>query len=112
MAEKIVEELAQALGGKVEWQMELPDGSGCAVVSMPLPDGHWLTVPVRTYPPMPWRVGQGGVRDTLVAEILPAARYAIRASTMNGQEVNFDPDAIVQNFIIGMLGYWTEDGSP
>ena len=29
---------------------------------------------------------------------------------MSGKDENFDPDAVVQNFIVGMLSYWTEDG--
>jgi hypothetical protein len=29
---------------------------------------------------------------------------------MNGKEMDFDPDAMVQNAIIGFLGYSTKDG--
>ena len=46
----------------------------------------------------------------LAEGIRAAARYAIRGATMSGKDENFDPDAMVQNFIVGMLGYWTKDG--
>jgi hypothetical protein len=39
-----------------------------------------------------------------------AGRYAIRTATMNGKEMDFDPDALVQNLVTGMLGYNTPDG--
>ena len=39
-----------------------------------------------------------------------AIKYAIRGATMCGQEMDFDPDAMVQNMIVGLLGYWTADG--
>ena len=49
-------------------------------------------------------------RPELVARISAVARYALRATMMNGQLSDFDPDALVQNVIIGMLGYHTPDG--
>jgi hypothetical protein len=61
---------------------------------------------------MPMRKGNGPFRDQTALNIRDAARYAIRASTMNGKETNFDPDALVQNLIVGFLGYWTQDGLP
>ncbi len=90
--------------------VRLPDGSGAFVASFPLPNDHWLYAEGRSEPPMPMRVGLGARRDELAQQIRGAARYAIRASTMNGKEKDFDPDAMVQNMIIGMLGYWTGDG--
>jgi len=92
----------------------LPDGSAFAVLSFPLPKDHWLykatddgfTAP----PPMPWRMGSGDERNAVADKIRAAARYAIQASTMRGQDEDFDPDAMVQNFVVGMLGYWTPDG--
>lgn len=38
-----------------------------------------------------------------------AGRYAIRATTSNGKIDDFDPDALIQNLIIGMLGYTSDD---
>ena len=29
---------------------------------------------------------------------------------MNGKEMDFDPGALLQNLVVGMLGYWTENG--
>lgn len=107
--EKVVEMIEQC-GGKVNEIGALPDGSGFATASFPLPKDHWLTQPGHNIPPMPWRLGIGPVRDQLAEKIQAVARYAIRASTMNGTEDDFDPDAMVQNFIVGMLGYWTSDG--
>ena len=90
---------------------ELPDGSGFFTASLPLPRDHWLYAEGANDPPAPYRIGVGETRDRLVEDIRAAARYAIRASTMNGQEKDFDPDAMVQNLIVGMLVYWTEEGN-
>ncbi len=45
--------------------------------------------------------------ETIIRE---AGRYAIRASTSCGKYMDFDPDALLKNLIIGMLGYYTSDG--
>lgn len=42
--------------------------------------------------------------------IRAAGKYAVRCATMNGSEMDFDPDALLQNLVVGMLGYWTETG--
>lgn len=119
----ILQEIASIAGGKIDECAMLPDGSGFATMSFPLPQNHWLHVEGYNEPPMPWRVGTeetlyaGGplgvkalTRQELANQIREAAKYAIRASTMNGKEIDFDPDAMVQNFIVGLLGYWTTDG--
>jgi hypothetical protein len=106
-----IEEMANSIGGKIEEAALLPDGSGFAVMSMPLPANHWLTVDGWNVPPMPFRMGTDNPdRREWVEKIRAAARYAVRASTMNGKEEDFDPDAMVQNMVIGMLGYYTPDG--
>jgi hypothetical protein len=118
-----LQEIAKAVGGTVDECAALPDGSGFATMSFPLPPHHWLYAEGDNVPPMPWRVGNEGVlyaggplgvkpftRQELAADIRAAARYAIRASTLNGTETDFDPDAMVQNFVVGLLGYWTLDG--
>ena len=80
-------------------------------MSMPLPTGHWLTAQGYDVPPMPMRMGTSDPGRAIKADqIRAAAKYAIRASTNNGQEIDFDPDAMVQNFVVGLLGYWTPDG--
>lgn len=90
----------------------LPDGSSFAMASFPLPKDHWLYKEGFNEPPMPFRIGTTSrFREELATQITAAARYAVRASTMNGKIEDFDPDAMVQNFIVGMLGYWTPDGT-
>lgn len=90
--------------------VKLPDGSGFFTMSFPLPKDHWIYADGHNDPPAPMRIGAGAERDRLAAQVRAAAKYAIRASTMNGKESDFDPDAMVQNMIIGLLGYWTKDG--
>lgn len=125
MADKdfVHEFLATWVGGMMaEDTQALPDGSGFAVMSMPLTKDHWLTAelaPDDPYeePPMPLRTGTAVVRDETgrsredwAEMVRAAARWAVRASTMRGTETDFDPDAMVQNMVVGMLGYWTPDG--
>lgn len=91
--------------------VRLPDGSGYFIASWPLPKDHWLYAEHDNDPPMPFRTGtESHARDLLVMQVRNAARYAIRASTMNGKEMDFDPDAMVQNMVVGLLGRWTKDG--
>lgn len=89
----------------------LPDGSAFFTASFPLPKDHWLYEPAGE-PPAPFRVGLGPDRSKCADQIREAARYAIRGATMSGKEKDFDPDALVQNLLVGLLGYgyWTEDG--
>jgi len=100
----------QKVGIARKKSIRLPDGSGATIVSFPLPQNHWLYTKKRNKPPMPMRIGIGPERNELADGIREAAQYAIRASTMNGRDLEFDPDAMVQNMIVGLLGYWTKDG--
>jgi hypothetical protein len=77
----------------------LPDGSAFCIGSMPLPKNHWLFAEYENIPPQ-----NNDLKDNLQSIVIAAAKYAIRTSTMNGKLQDFDPDAMVQNFIIGMLG--------
>ena len=90
--------------------VSLPDGSGTFTASWPLPKDHWLYTDHDNDPPAPMRIGVGPERDELARQVKNAARHAIRASTMNGKKLDFDPDAMVQNMIVGLLGKWTKDG--
>jgi hypothetical protein len=52
----------------------------------------------------------GHRRDALdkrkMADLIRAAgKYAVRCATMNGKEMDFDPDALLQNLVVGFLGY-------
>lgn len=105
----MIQKVVDSVDGELNEVGILPDGSGFATMSMPLPEDHWLLEIGSNVPPMPFRVGtdQPQLRKELDAMVVAAARYAIRAATMNGKEEDFDPDAMVQNFVVGMLGYCT-----
>src|SRR6266849_2855470 len=89
------------------------------------PDGEVFSEP----PPMVMRMGANdeiffGIRGQGQVEEMPfilnrqafadlirkAGKYAVRSATMKGKEMDFDPDALLQNLVVGFLGYWTEDG--
>jgi hypothetical protein len=107
-------------------------------MSLPLPKDHWIyghddpLHPVHGFklhpPPMPFRMGSDEyavvavfpnaghpdrhlrmTRKEFADKIREVGKYAVRASTMDGKEMDFDPDAMLQNLIVGMLGYWTPD---
>ncbi|MCI0393275.1 MAG: DUF1778 domain-containing protein [Acidobacteria bacterium] len=107
-----LQDIAEAAGGKIEEVTLLPDGHGFAMMSMPLPADHWLTQPDEfNVPPMPIRMGTDHPDRERFAEALTGAgRYAVRCATMNGKEMDFDPDALIKNLVVGMLGYHTPDG--
>lgn len=138
-----VEQIAEAVGGTITSAGILPDGSGFATMSMPLPEKHWIYQGDEKQPwgwsntpPMPFRMGSESrssiliqsreavetgsflglaqrtfmSRDDFADRIRAAGKYAVRCATMNGKEMDFDPDAMLQNLVVGMLGYWTPDG--
>ena len=92
----------------------LPDGSAFEVLTLPLPDDHWLFAQPESgceEPPAPMRMGTDDPRRSEMKKMLQqAGRYAIRGATSNGELDDFDPDALIQNLVIGMLGYNTPDG--
>lgn len=89
----------------------LPDGSGFAVMSMALPEDHWLYAEGDNDPPMPFRRGTSDPhREEWAKSIWAAAKYAVRCATRNGKDADFDPDALCQNMVVGLIGYWTPDG--
>jgi len=116
---EMVKKLAKDIGGVIEEVGgPLSDGSGFAVMSMPLPKDHWLTADPDKFevPPMPFRMGTASApihnktREMWAEALTKAGRYAVRAATRNGKVEDFDPDALVQNIVIGMLGYNTPEG--
>lgn len=119
---EIIQELADSVGGTITECQRLPDDSGFAVMSMPLPKDHWSIKDPDGYnvPPMPLRMGAQETcltfrgksisRHELEQMIRDAGKYAIRASTMNGKEPDYDPDAVLCNLVVGLLGYHTDDG--
>jgi hypothetical protein len=89
---------------------ELPDGSGCFTVSMSLPADHWLTAPRvdgwdserDCMPDLPRPI----LTHELRAQVIAAVRYAVRAATRQGQDADFDPDALVQNAVVALCGFY------
>jgi hypothetical protein len=111
--EKEVRELVEGAGGTVgEIVGPLPDGSGFMTASFPLPKEHWLFSDRKEEPPKPafsylWGGTCSlaiGTVEKLKDDIRVAARFAIRAATRNGKEMDFDPDALVQNLVLALLG--------
>lgn len=134
----ILDEIAKARNGKINEVGILPDGSGFATTSFPLKKTHWIYNKEEYLedPPMPFRMGAGDrvsfgferskdpkdpndsgivhgitmTREGFSNLIREAGKYAVKASTMCGKDMDFDPDAMLQNLVVGMLGYWTDDG--
>ncbi len=91
----------------------LPDGSAFAILEMPLPDNHWLYEKKNDFevPPMLMRMGTTDPRrKEFEAALRQAGKYALRNSVFSPDEVGFDPDALLQNLIVGLLGYHTPNG--
>ncbi len=104
---------APAVQPAAQWESVtvLPDGSAFAVMSFPLPKDHWLYADGPDAPPMPLRMGvDHPSRKEMVQAVWAAAKYAVRGATMCGKEMDFDPDALCQNMVVGLLGYFTPDG--
>ena len=106
-------QLIEGSGGKVDAVGILPDGSGFATASFPLPADHWLTRDPDGFnvPPMGLRMGTDNPqRKEIEGIVREAGKYAVRSATRNGQVEDFDPDALIQNLIVGLLGYHTSGG--
>lgn len=107
-----INQMIEDAGGSVKEVALLPDGSGFMTASMPLPEDHWIYEENKGNPPMPLRLGTDDVRHAEMKEaIWSAAKYAVRSATMNGKEMDFDPDALCQNMVVGLIGYFTADGT-
>lgn len=105
--------MIEGAGGEVESMTVFDDGHGVATASFPLPQSHWLYADDGSFdaPPMPMRMGTDDPRRKAFNDMVrAAARYAVRAATMKGTESGIDPDALVQNMVVGLLGYHTPDG--
>lgn len=70
----------------------LPDGSAFFVASFPLPETHWLYQ----------RDPDGFIGDPPTGTVRDAARWAVKAATDGGRISDFDPDAMVQNFLYAL----------
>lgn len=85
----------------------LPDGSAFATASWPLPKDHWLYAPRGEwdnkrdeYAECPEPILNNSHKQAVRAAI----KYAVRGATMCGQEMDFDPDAMVQNAVYALCG--------
>jgi len=108
--EKTIENVIKESGGTIEGEGILPDKSGFIVASYPLPETHWLYEEEQE-PPMPLMCGvENPIRQILTPMMIKAAKYAVRSATGHGKIMDFDPDALVQNLLVGMFGYYTKDG--
>ncbi len=88
---------------------QLPDGSGCFSMNFPLPVDHWIyqKAPDGFLPIAPntfLKIINPGQYDTLSDKIREIAQYVIQVSTNCGRAMDFDPDAMVQNFTMALLG--------
>lgn len=87
---------------------QLPDGSGFSIASLPLPKDHWLLRP-RTEE---WDDERDEPADLphpiltreLAPQVMDALKYAIRAATMCGKEMDFDPDALALDAVYALCG--------
>ena len=109
IAAAIREALAEQLARQQEPVTVLPDGSAFAVMSYPLPKDHWLYADRQyndgEYEPV--ELGKPVLTHELRDAVVSAVRYAIRGATNCGKEVDFDPDALVQNAVYALCGPFT-----
>jgi len=92
-------------GARFSEPIELPDGSGVMLASFPLPKTHWIYDEGADEPPAPEARLEGAGRRRFILNVMAVTKYAVRASTMRGREMDFDPDAMVQNMVVGFMGH-------
>ena len=59
---------------------------------------------------LPVAKGVTMTKQSFADAIREAGKYAVRCATLNGKDMDFDPDALLQNLVTGFLGYHTENG--
>lgn len=70
-----------------------------------LSDGHWLTQPGDDVAPAPvLKASTDKKRAELVTAIREAGMYALRTVSENGRTAAFDPDALLQNLVVALMG--------
>lgn len=80
-------------------------------ISIPYPADHWSKAPRTDEPPMLLCMGANDPRRAQIEEAIKhATRYALKTAEHHGMRGDFDWDAVVQNVIIGTVGYYTETG--
>lgn len=85
--------------------MKLKNTPSFSTAELPLPEDHWLYKEEENIPPQSLKcmVTPHNYKD-LKAKICKVMQYALRTATMNGT-ATLDPDALVQNAVIGLIGY-------
>ncbi len=83
----------------------LPDGSAFMITSTPLPKDHWLYEEADNKLPKCILTSEI-VQDSekLKYLIRTAGKYAIKACTNNGKDMDFDPDAMLQHLVLALMG--------
>ena len=70
-----------------------------------LADDHWLTQPGDNVPPAPvLKATSDKKRAELVTAIREAGMFALRTVSENGRTATFDPDALLQNLVLALVG--------
>jgi hypothetical protein len=84
----------------------LPDGSGFAVVSFPLPADHWSKDQGDLVPPasIARLAGSASEREWWRKRITDAGRYAFRCASFKGRTADIDPDALIMQLVVGLIG--------
>jgi len=90
---------------KIESVANFPDGHTAMVVSFPLRKTHWIFQDSGE-PPKPLDMASTEERMFLESKFKDVVKYAVKCSTMSGKYMDFDPDAMIQNFMVGMFGYY------
>jgi hypothetical protein len=77
-----------------------------------LADDHWLTQPGDNVPPAPvLKAASDKKRAELVTAIREAGMFALRTVSENGRVAAFDPDALLQNLALALMGEAQADTS-
>jgi len=73
---------------------------GFFIGSFPLPKDHWIYDDNPKEPPKNAILGGAEIED----KIREAGKYAVRGCTFSGMDMDFDPDAMIQNLTVSLIG--------
>ncbi len=88
--------------------VELDDGSGFMLANLPLPKDHWIYEKREYKEHVEGTLGYLVTQETyqdLKQKVQTAVKLAIQGATMSGKDMDFDPDALVQNAVVELLGH-------
>jgi hypothetical protein len=109
---------APELVKKIHWLLaereDRGDGMKYDAPPMPLRMGLDAALMIHNCPNGPNMHGMGVwhtySREQFADLVRNAGKYAIRAATDCAKVVDFEPDAMLQSLVVGLIGYWTLDG--